>query len=70
MTAAGDRLDLYTTLAVLDFGLADEQVRTLVREGLELESDCPDRAARRATALTGSAVESECEAGKCPASHP
>ena len=70
MTAAGDRLDLYTTLAVLDFGLADEQVRTLVREGLELESDCPDRAARRANALTGSAFESECGAGKCPASHP
>ena len=28
--------DLYTTLAVLDFGLAEEQVATLVREGLEL----------------------------------
>jgi hypothetical protein len=27
---------LYTTLAVLDFGLAEEQVATLVREGLEL----------------------------------
>ena len=28
--------NLYTTLAVLDFGLAEEQVTTLVREGLEL----------------------------------
>ena len=28
--------DLYTTLAVLDFGLAQEQVATLLREGLEL----------------------------------
>jgi hypothetical protein len=27
---------LFTTLAVLDFGLAEEQVATLVREGLEL----------------------------------
>src|SRR5438552_1977177 len=28
--------DLYTTLAVLDFGLSENQVATLVREGLEL----------------------------------
>lgn len=28
--------DFYTTLAVLDFGLAEDQVATLVREGLEL----------------------------------
>ncbi|PYM09680.1 MAG: hypothetical protein DME18_17575 [Verrucomicrobia bacterium] len=28
--------ELYTSLAVLDFGLAQEQVATLVREGLEL----------------------------------
>jgi len=28
--------ELYTTLAVLDFGLAEEQVATLLREGLEL----------------------------------
>jgi hypothetical protein len=28
--------ELYTKLAVLDFGLAEEQVATLVREGLEL----------------------------------
>ena|SRR5438128_2974094 len=28
--------DLYTTLAVLDFGLTEEQITTLVREGLDL----------------------------------
>jgi hypothetical protein len=28
--------ELYTTLAVLDFGLSDQQVATLLREGLEL----------------------------------
>src|SRR5262245_47237466 len=31
--------ELYTTLAVLDFGLSEEQVATLLREGLELVAD-------------------------------
>src|SRR5438552_18775821 len=31
---------LYTTLAVLDFGLADAQVATLVRDGVDLVAIC------------------------------
>ncbi|PYK58886.1 MAG: hypothetical protein DME21_14710 [Verrucomicrobia bacterium] len=57
---------LYTTLAVLDFGLSEEQVVTLVREGLELVAKGKRSGARKIGLLLGVRAASVSQGGDRP----